>query len=143
MGGIKMNGNSTERRKGMVTGFDHVHIFCGDMEKAKRFFEDFFGGKEVFRGETRGYPMIKIAVTGGITVNIFGVDSKKAQLDAGKGNRGLDHVGFKATDLERTVEEMKKKGIKVTIPPTVSPTTGTKYAFIEGPDGMVIELVEK
>ncbi len=127
----------------MITGFDHVHIFCGDMEKGRKFFEDFFEGKEVYRGETRGYPMIKVAVRGGITINIFGVDPKKGQIESGKGNRGLDHVGFKASDLEKTVEGMKKKGVKIITPPTVSPTTGTKYAFIEGPDGVVIELVEK
>ena len=36
----------------MVLSFNHVHIYCGDIEKQVAFFRELFGGKELSR-ETR------------------------------------------------------------------------------------------
>lgn len=125
----------------MITGFDHVHIYSSDMERTKKYFGDFFGGKEVGRGEMRGYPVLRLDVQG-VRFNIFGVDPKANQFTPGKGNRGLDHIAFKLTDFDSTLADFQKRGIKVTLGPNVS-ARGNKYAFIEGPDGISIELVEQ
>jgi len=42
----------------MITGFDHIQIYCGDAEKAVAFFRDIFGGKEIAR-EKRDTPLIR------------------------------------------------------------------------------------
>jgi predicted enzyme related to lactoylglutathione lyase len=51
-----------------------------------------------------------------------------------------DHIGFSVDNLGQTLERLKKDGVKVTDGPRSSP--GGKYAFIEGPDHIRIELVE-
>jgi len=51
-----------------------------------------------------------------------------------------DHIGFSVDNLAQTLERLKKDGVKVTDGPHSSP--GGKYAFIEGPDHVKIELVE-
>jgi catechol 2,3-dioxygenase-like lactoylglutathione lyase family enzyme len=51
-----------------------------------------------------------------------------------------DHIGFSVDNLEQTMERLKKDGVKITDGPRSSP--GGKYAFIEGPDHIKIELVE-
>jgi len=125
----------------MITGFDHVHVLCGDVEDAVRYFEKVFDGREISRGEVRGYPMIRMDVKG-VPINVMGTDAKAGRLVPGKGDRGLDHFGFRVKELEKTVEDLKKKGAKFSIGPSVS-TTGAKYAFVEGPEGIRIELVER
>jgi catechol 2,3-dioxygenase-like lactoylglutathione lyase family enzyme len=72
----------------------------------------------------------------------MGTDPKAGTLVAGKGSRGLDHFGFAAKDLEKTVEELKRKGARFSIGPNVT-ATGVKFAFIEGPEGIRIELVDR
>jgi predicted enzyme related to lactoylglutathione lyase len=51
-----------------------------------------------------------------------------------------DHIGFSVDNLDQTLERLKKDGVKITDGPHSSP--GGKYAFIEGPDHIRIELVE-
>ena len=125
----------------MITGLDHVHVICGDVDGAVQFFKDIFGGRETSREIVRGFPMVRLDVKG---ANIFfmGTEAGAGQLIPGKGSRGLDHIGFKVKDFDLTMEELRQKGIKFTMGPLVSPT-GLKYAFIEGPEGIRIELLER
>jgi catechol 2,3-dioxygenase-like lactoylglutathione lyase family enzyme len=51
-----------------------------------------------------------------------------------------DHIGFSVDNLEQTLARMKKDSVKVTGGPHSGP--GGKYAFVEGPDHVKIELVE-
>jgi catechol 2,3-dioxygenase-like lactoylglutathione lyase family enzyme len=124
----------------MIMDFDHVHVICGNIEKAQKFFEDIFDGKVFSRDEFRGFPIVRMKVKG-VTLSLLGTDPYAGQLEPGNGSRGLDHFGFKVRDLENTVNDLKKKGVKVTLGPEVTPI-GTKYAFIEGPEGIRIELME-
>jgi catechol 2,3-dioxygenase-like lactoylglutathione lyase family enzyme len=125
----------------MITGLDHVHIICGDVEEGVNYFKKIFDGKEVSRGEVRGFPMIRLDVKG-VFINLMGTDPQAAQLEPGKGSRGLDHFGFKVQDLESTVADLKRKGAKFSVEPSVS-ATGVKYAFVAGPDGIRIELLQR
>jgi lactoylglutathione lyase len=130
------------RRKKMIVGFDHVHIICRDIEKTLKYFRDVFGGREIFRGEIRGRPLIRMNVNE-VQVILVGTGPEAGQLTPGKGNGGLDHFGFKVINLEKTVEDLKIRGAKFSVNPSVSTATRAKYAFIDGPEGIQIELVER
>ena len=125
----------------MIDGLDHIHILCGDVERSVKYFEDVFGGKVESRGEIRGLPMIRMIV-GGVYLNVMATDPKSGKLEVGKGSRGVDHFGFKVTELEKTVAGLKKRGAKIIRGPGETPA-GVKFAFIEGPDEIQIELVER
>ncbi|MBM4332324.1 MAG: VOC family protein [Deltaproteobacteria bacterium] len=125
----------------MITGFDHIHIICGNMEEAVQYFEKIFDGRVVSRGESRGFPLIRMDVHGA-PVALLGTEPGAGQLIPGKGSRGLDHFGFKVKDIEQTAVDLKKRGAKFSIEPTVTPS-GLKIAFIDGPEGTRIELVER
>jgi catechol 2,3-dioxygenase-like lactoylglutathione lyase family enzyme len=125
----------------MIKGFDHVHYNCGDIEKSVNYFKDMFDGKEVSRKEHEGFIFIRMNVSG-FTIALRGVDPKKGKFEAGKEIRGLDHFGFKVDDMERALTDLVKKGALIKIQPNVSPL-GLKYAFIEGPEGSLIELIEE
>jgi len=53
-----------------------------------------------------------------------------------------DHIGFSVDNLDQTVARLKKDGVKVTDEPRSVQGGKIKYAFIEGPDHVRIELVE-
>ncbi len=92
----------------MITGLDHIHIICGNMEEAVQYFEKVFDGRVVSRSESRGFPLIRMDVKGA-PLALLGTEPKAGQLTPGKGNRGLDHFGFKVKDLEQTAQDLKKK----------------------------------
>jgi catechol 2,3-dioxygenase-like lactoylglutathione lyase family enzyme len=125
----------------MITGLDHIHYISNNLEEMVKYFEKVIGGKETSRTEVRGYPMVRMDVFG-TTISFLGTEPNAALLDPGKGKRGLDHIGFKVKNLEATLEDLKKKGAKVAVGPNVTPA-GVKFAFIDGPEGIRIELVEK
>jgi len=125
----------------MVTGLDHVHVICGDVEEAVKYFKNVFEAKETSRGEIRGLPIVRVDVKG-LIVALMGTAPGSIQLVAGKGSRGLDHFGFTVKELEKTVEDLKKRGAKISVGPSVA-GPGVKYAFVDGPDGIRIELVER
>lgn len=125
----------------MITGFDHVHYTSTNIEEMAKYFERVFGAKEMSRAESRGFPMIRMNAFG-TTISFIGTDPGAGQLEAGTGKRGLDHIGFKVKNLEETLDDLKKKGVKVVSGPSVTPS-GLKIAFIGGPEGIRIELVER
>lgn len=125
----------------MIDGFDHVHLICGDAEAAGKFFETIFGGKVFFRGEMAGTPVVRMDLYG-VNFFIFGSKPGQGQFEPRKDLRGLDHIGFKVKDLAKATADLKAKGARFSVEPSTTPA-GVKYAFIDGPDGMAIELVER
>jgi lactoylglutathione lyase len=58
---------------------------------------------------------------------------------------GYAHVAFTVDGLEETVERLKSQGVNVTLEPKILTADGNDYkiAFLEGPDGYKVELVER
>ncbi len=56
--------------------------------------------------------------------------------------RLFDHLGFEVADMEKTLSAMRKENVTITDEPfKLNPNT--TIAFIEDPDGTLIELIER
>ena len=55
---------------------------------------------------------------------------------------GLEHYGFDTDDIEADIAHFEAAGVRVVMPIT-EVGSGTKIAYIEGPDDVVIELVQR
>ncbi len=124
-----------------MAGLDHIHFYCGDIEKTVVYFRDILGGKELSREKRPTSVLVRMDVLGTV-IALMAIPPESGQFDPGKGKRGLDHIGFKVRDLEATLEEMREKGVRITQELTVLPS-GLKMAFVEGPDGIRVELLER
>ncbi len=58
-------------------------------------------------------------------------------------NRIFDHLAFQIADMNKTIEAMRKANVKITDEPFKLGPTGSLIAFIEDPDGTLIELIER
>jgi catechol 2,3-dioxygenase-like lactoylglutathione lyase family enzyme len=56
--------------------------------------------------------------------------------------RSVDHIGFSVDNLQESIERLRGEGVKITNEPRSIAGGKVKFAFIEGPDKMLIELVE-
>lgn len=54
----------------------------------------------------------------------------------------LVHLAFQVEDLDQTIASLNSKGVKVTDGPTQT-SSGSKFIFIDAPDGYEIELIER
>jgi lactoylglutathione lyase len=57
-------------------------------------------------------------------------------------NYGLDHIGLTVDDVDAAVAELRAKGAEIAIGP-LRRNPGLRLAFIRGPEGIMIELVQR
>ena len=121
--------------------YDHIHLRSPNPEATAAFYERMFGA-QVIRTMQQGKPRIDMKI-GGADVFIAPV------LPDGKTNpppvtpyQGLDHFGLSVTGIDAIVAELKAKGVEFTLEPTdIRP--GVRIAFLSGPEGVSIELLER
>lgn len=112
-------------------GLHHIHVHSADANATLDWYEAAFGGERAkFKG---ALPALKYGQVWLI------VQGSKKELAPTKG-RAMDHLGWNFPDLDAAAKELKANGVKFTLEPR--PYRNIKIAFIEGPDGVSIELVE-
>jgi catechol 2,3-dioxygenase-like lactoylglutathione lyase family enzyme len=121
--------------------FDHIHIFSTNPEATASWYERILGA-EVIRTMQAGKPRIDLKLGG---ANIFILDvsaDAKCAAPVGHPHQGLDHFGLEVKEIDKVCAELKAKGVKFTREPdTIRP--GIRIAFIEGPEQVSIELLER
>jgi len=122
--------------------FDHVHFKCSDPEKTVAFFKENFEAKEVNRFDSGGMSIVTLDI-GGLWYN-FSPKRSGEDVDprAQPVRYGVYHIGLKTRDLLAEAAKMKARGVKFTME-VGQANPQTKYAFIEGPDGISIELLQR
>ena len=54
----------------------------------------------------------------------------------------LVHLAFQVENLETTIDALKAKDVRITDGPTTT-SSGSRFVFIDAPDGYEIELIER
>jgi catechol 2,3-dioxygenase-like lactoylglutathione lyase family enzyme len=137
--------------------FGHLHLFSAAPVAAGEWYAKYFGAKlRSANREPRLYREHQIGPSASLTMDnvniiIYPVEySKKAHPEHWKGKteiestkgRVVDHVGFSVANLPEALEKLRKDGVKVTDEIRSVAGGKIKFAFIEGPDKIRIELVE-
>jgi lactoylglutathione lyase len=69
-------------------------------------------------------------------------DQKKF-IQAEYEDRVFDHLAFEVKEMEKTISVMRKEEVTITDEPFRLSLHGSLIAFIEDPDGTLIELIER
>jgi lactoylglutathione lyase len=122
--------------------FDHVHLVSKDPKSTASWYEEKLGGRVVNTSEVRGAPSIVVAFKGA-TVIIRGQRPGEEIRDKNGIEYGLDHFGLRIEgDFDGFCGDLKKNGVKFTVDP-MDFTPAVRIAFIEAPDGVSIELLQR
>lgn len=125
-----------------TVGFDHVHLVSQDPLSAAGWYVDRLGGKIVKTVEMKGAPQVYISF-GEAMVLIRG--ERPDEQVAGRAGLewGLDHFGLRVRgDFDAFCAGLRQKGVAFSMEPTdINPST--RIAFIEAPDGVSIELLDR
>jgi lactoylglutathione lyase len=68
---------------------------------------------------------------------------QKKFIQAEYDNRVFDHIAFDIRDMKKTISTLRKEKITITDEPFKLGPAGPLIAFIEDPDGTLIELIER
>jgi lactoylglutathione lyase len=79
----------------------------------------------------------------GATLELTFYRNQKKFIQADYEDRVFDHLAFEVKDMNQTIEAMRKEKVTITDEPFKLSTTGSTIAFVEDPDGTLIELIEK
>ena len=113
-------------------GFHHIHLRGSDPEAIFDWYEASFGGER-----TRYKGLLDALLYDDVWLMVQANDGTEL---AGTRGRSIDHLGWSFPDLTAAAEELKANGVKFTM--DVRPFMDLKIAFVEGPEGVSIELVE-
>jgi catechol 2,3-dioxygenase-like lactoylglutathione lyase family enzyme len=128
----------------MKYAINHVHIRSSDPRASASWYEKYFDARILWEREIMpGTVTVSMEVGGPVRLNISSkpVGSSDEKSVAELNRLGLEHFGFDVLDLESELHRLEDDGIRVVLPLTEVPT-GARLAYIEGPDNVLIELVQ-
>ena len=141
------NDNPGHTALGQTFTFDHLHLRCSNLEATASFFETMFGAqvtRSVYPPGTLYPGQLRVMmIVGGQKVLMAPKHPHDAMTPPPPfPYYGLEHFGFTVENLDATLAELKAKGATIAVGP-VTRDAGTYLAFVRGPDGIMVELVEK
>ena len=124
---------------------NHVHIRSADPHASASWYEKYFNAEIVSDREVMpGTITIGMKMGGETRLNISSkpAGSSDDRASAELNRLGLEHFGFAVEDLAGELDRLVKAGVRVVLPDT-EVVGGTHLAYIEGPDDVLIELVQR
>jgi len=127
--------------------FIHASIRVSNIERSIEFYEKFLTLKLVNRREipqTKAeIAFLQDAQAKGAMLELTFYREQKKFIQAEYEDRLFDHLAFQVEDMKKTLDAMRKAGVLVTDEPYRLSPKGSLIAFVEDPDGTLIELIEK
>jgi len=130
----------------MSVVFAHVSIRTSDMERSIKFYVTFFGMRVATRGEIPiNDAEIAFLESPGtdFRLELTWYKNQKKFDQPRYEERLFDHLAFTVDKMDNVIAEMRKAGVTITDEPFTLGGSGSRIAFIEDPDGTLIELIEK
>ena len=121
--------------------FHHVHIKSKKPRMTARWWEDMFGAKILPEFEF-GTMLFTPVELDGVRINITGHAPEEAEGMAepqGIPYWGLEHVGVEVDDMDRILARFEEQGFKIYV--RRPGPGGYEIAFVDAPDGVVLELL--
>ena len=133
-------------RKGQKM-FVHASIRTSNMEKSIDFYDRFLGLKLLSRREIKQtnaeIAFLQDTEGKGCTLELTFYRNQKSFCQPEYEKRLFDHLGFEVKDIDKAIAALRKEKVTITDEPFKLGPDGPLIAFVEDPDGTLIELIER
>ena len=127
--------------------FVHTSIRTGNMDRSIDFYTRFLGLTLLSRREIRQnkaeIAFLQDPQAKGATLELTFYRNQKKFSQPDYEDRVFDHLAFEVKDMKKTLNAMQKEKVTITDEPFKLSPTGPVIAFIEDPNGTLIELIER
>ena len=122
---------------------DHVTLMVSDLQRSVEFYTSKLGFE--VRGETppeRGVKTVFLQCRDA-NFDLYGMVEGKPSIPEHKEHEvGLIHIALKVEDVDKTYDELVKRGVEFHIKPFYQPRSGRKIAFFKDPDGNILHITD-
>ena len=117
-------------------GFHHIHLMGTNPTEILDWYQNALGGER-----TRYAGMLDALKYG----DVWLLAQRSREEMAPTQGRAVDHLGWGVADMEADAKALKEKGVTFTMEPRPfnRPEVAVAIAFVEGPGGVRIELVQR
>jgi lactoylglutathione lyase len=126
--------------------FVHTSIRTSDMDRSIDFYTRLMGLKLLGRREipqnNAEIAFLQDPEGKGSKLELTFYRKQKKFIQAEYEDRVFDHIAFEIKDMKQTITLLRKNKVTITDEPYKLGATGSFIAFIEDPDGTLIELIE-
>lgn len=127
--------------------FTHTSIRTSDMSRSIDFYTRLLGLKLLRRREipqnNAEIAFLQDSEGRGAKLELTFYKNQKEFIQADYEDRVFDHLAFEIKEMEQTISKMRSENISITDEPFRLSPKGSLIAFIEDPDGTLIELIER
>jgi lactoylglutathione lyase len=127
--------------------FIHTSIRTSNIDKSINFYTGLMGLKLLSRREIpqndAEIAFLQDPDGKGARLELTFFRKQKNFVQAEYEERVFDHIAFEIKDMEETLSVMRKSKVTISDEPYKLGPTGPVIAFIEDPDGTLIELIER
>jgi lactoylglutathione lyase len=127
--------------------FTHTSIRTSNIDKSITFYTRLMGLKLLSRREIpqndAEIAFLQDPDGKGARLELTFFRKQKNFVQAEYEERVFDHIAFEIKDMEETLSVMRKSKVTISDEPYKLGPTGPVIAFIEDPDGTLIELIER
>jgi lactoylglutathione lyase len=117
------------------------------MDKSIEFYSQFMGLKLLARREisqnNAEIAFLRDPDGKGAELELTWLRNQKKFIQAEYEDRVFDHIAFEIRDMEKTIALLRENKVTITDEPYKLGPKGPLIAFIEDPDGTLIELIER
>ena len=132
----------------MIKKLDHIGIAVSNLDEALKLYSDVMGlkltGIEVVEEQKVRVAFLTVGDTELELLESTSPDGPIAKFIEAKG-QGIQHLAFKVDNVEKAIEEMKAKGMRMIDEKPRYGAGGSKIAFMhpKSSNGVLIELSER
>jgi lactoylglutathione lyase len=127
--------------------FVHTSIRTSHMDRSIDFYTRLLGLALVSRREipqnNAEIAFLRDPQAKGATLELTFYRNQKKFSQPDYEDRVFDHLAFEVKDMNQTIEAMRNAKVAITDEPFKLSATGSTIAFVEDPDGTLIELIER
>jgi lactoylglutathione lyase len=127
--------------------FVHASIRTSNMDRSVDFYTKLLDLRIIRRMEIAQTNAVLVFLQDpeakGAILELTSYRDQKKFVQADYEDRLFDHLAFEVKDMKKTIDTMRKSGVTITDEPYRLSPTGSLLAFVEDPDGTLIELIQK
>jgi len=127
--------------------FVHTSIRTSNMDRSIDFYTGLMGLKLLSKHEIKQtdaeIAFLQDPEGKGAKLELTYYRKQKKFIQADYEDRLFDHIAFEIKDMDKIISKLRSEKITITDEPYRLGPTGPLIAFIEDPDGTLIELIER